>query len=225
VSQVAERYDAVRRRVCDAADAVGRDAGDITIVAVAKTVGPPEVRDAVAAGVSDFGENRVQEFVAKRGLFPHVRWHFVGTLQSNKVQHVVGKAHLIHSVDSVHLLERIDRVAGAMGVVQPVLLQVNVAHETSKHGMSPDETADALRLSLDLPAVEVRGLMTIAPYARAESVRWVFRDLRELFESLAAMRFNGVELTELSMGMTNDLEVAVEEGATIVRIGRAIFGR
>lgn len=225
MSQVAERYDAVRRRVCDAADAVGRDAGDITIVAVAKTVGPPEVRDAVAAGVSDFGENRVQEFVAKRGLFPHVRWHFVGTLQSNKVQHVVGKAHLIHSVDSVHLLERIDRVAGAMGVVQPVLLQVNVAHETSKHGMSPDETADALRLSLDLPAVEVRGLMTIAPYARAESVRWVFRDLRELFESLAAMRFNGVELTELSMGMTNDLEVAVEEGATIVRIGRAIFGR
>jgi hypothetical protein len=180
---------------------------------------------AYAAGVSDFGENRVQEFVAKRGLFPHVRWHFVGTLQSNKVQHVVGKAHLIHSVDSVHLLERIDRVAGAMGVVQPVLLQVNVAHETSKHGMSPDETADALRLSLDLPAVEVRGLMTIAPYARAESVRWVFRDLRELFESLAAMRFNGVELTELSMGMTNDLEVAVEEGATIVRIGRAIFGR
>ncbi|MDO8880696.1 MAG: YggS family pyridoxal phosphate-dependent enzyme [Coriobacteriia bacterium] len=226
MSQVAERYDAVRRRVCDAADAVGRDADEIAIVAVAKTVGPPEVRDAIAAGVTDFGENRVQEFVAKRGLFPDVRWHFIGTLQSNKVQHVVGKAHLIHSVDSAHLLERVDRVASAMGVVQPVLLQVNVAHEVSKHGMTPDEAVDVLRRSLDLPAVDVRGLMTIAPFAsRAESIRWVFRDLRGLFESLDAMRFNGVEMTELSMGMTNDLEVAIEEGATIVRIGRAIFGR
>ena len=225
MSQTAERYDAVRRRVCDAADAVGRDADDITVVAVAKTVGPPEVRDAISAGVTDFGENRVQEFVAKRGLFPEARWHFIGTLQTNKVQHVVGKAHLVHSVDSVHLLERIDRVAGAMGVVQPILLQVNIAGEVSKHGFAADEVADALRRSTELPGVEVRGLMTIAPYSRAESVRWVFRDLRALFESLAAMRFNGVEMTELSMGMTGDFEVAIEEGATIVRIGRAIFGR
>jgi hypothetical protein len=225
VSQIAERYASVRRRVADAADAVGRDADEVRIVAVAKTVGPPEVRDAIAAGVTDFGENRVQEFVAKRGLFPEARWHFIGTLQSNKVQHVVCKAYLIHSVDSVHLLERIDRVAGAMGVVQPVLLQVNVAGEVSKHGLDPDDVADVLRRSTELPGVDVRGLMTMAPLSRAESVRWVFRDLRRLFESLAAMRFNGVELTELSMGMTNDFEVAIEEGATIVRIGRAVFGR
>ena len=225
MSQIAERYASVRRRVADAADAVGRDADEVRIVAVAKTVGPPEVRDAIAAGVTDFGENRVQEFVAKRGLFPEARWHFIGTLQSNKVQHVVGKAYLIHSVDSVHLLERIDRVAGAMGVVQPVLLQVNVAGEASKHGLDPDDVADVLRRSTELPGVDVRGLMTMAPLSRAESVRWVFRDLRRLFESLAAMRFNGVELTELSMGMTNDFEVAIEEGATIVRIGRAVFGR
>lgn len=225
MSQIAERYASVRRRVADAADAVGRDADEVRIVAVAKTVGPPEVRDAIAAGVTDFGENRVQEFVAKRGLFPEARWHFIGTLQSNKVQHVVGKAHLIHSVDSIHLLERIDRVAGAMGVVQPVLLQVNVAGEASKHGLDPDDVADVLRRSTELPGVDVRGLMTMAPLSRAESVRWVFRDLRRLFESLAAMRFNGVELTELSMGMTNDFEVAIEEGATIVRIGRAVFGR
>ncbi|MBF4509165.1 MAG: YggS family pyridoxal phosphate-dependent enzyme [Aeromicrobium sp.] len=225
MSQIAERYASVRRRVADAADAVGRDADEVRIVAVAKTVGPPEVRDAIAAGVTDFGENRVQEFVAKRGLFPEARWHFIGTLQSNKVQHVVGKAYLIHSVDSVHLLERIDRVAGAMGVVQPVLLQVNVAGEVSKHGLDPDDVADVLRRSTELPGVDVRGLMTMAPLSRAESVRWVFRDLRRLFESLAAMRFNGVELTELSMGMTNDFEVAIEEGATIVRIGRAVFGR
>ncbi|MRS12498.1 MAG: YggS family pyridoxal phosphate-dependent enzyme [Actinobacteria bacterium] len=225
MSQVAERYESVRRRVRDAADAVGRDADDITIVAVAKTVGPPEVRDAVAAGVTDFGENRVQEFVAKCGLFPDVRWHFIGTLQSNKVQHVVGKASLIHSVDSLHLLERIDRVAGALGVVQPVLLQVNVSHEGSKHGVDRMEVEEMLRGSLELPGVSVRGLMTMAPLARPESVRWVFRELRQLFESLSAMRFNGVEMTELSMGMTNDFGVAIEEGATIVRIGRAIFGR
>ena len=225
MSQVAERYAAVRRRVSDAADAVGRDASEISIVAVAKTVGPPEVRDAIAAGVTDFGENRVQEFVAKRGLFPEGRWHFIGTLQSNKAQHVVGKAHLIHSVDSAHLLERIDRIAGAMGVVQPVLLQVNVSGEASKHGVPADEVADLVRRSAEMSGVQVRGLMTMAPYARPESVRWVFRELRTLFDTLGAMRFNGVELTELSMGMTNDFEVAIEEGATIVRIGRAIFGR
>lgn len=225
MSQVAERYESVRCRVRDAADAAGRDPDEVTIVAVAKTVGPPEVRAAIAAGVTEFGENRVQEFVAKYGLFPEAHWHFIGTLQSNKVQHVVGKACLIHSVDSLKLLARIDRVAEALGVVQPVLLQVNIAHEGSKHGMDRAEAEDVLRASLEMPGVSVRGLMTIAPHARPESVRWVFRDLHDLFESLSAMRFNGVELSELSMGMTNDFGVAIEEGATIVRIGRAIFDR
>lgn len=225
MSQIAERYEQVRCRVRDAADCAGRDPADITIVAVAKTVGPPEVRAAIAAGVTDFGENRVQEFVAKHGLFPEARWHFIGTLQSNKAQHVVGHAALIHSVDSLGLLERIDRIAGTRGVVQPVLLQVNISHESSKHGVDRAEVEEMVAASLELPNVRVDGLMTIAPFQRPESVRWVFRDMRDLFESIAAMRFNGVELTDLSMGMTNDFEVAIEEGATIVRIGRAIFGR
>ncbi|MEA5076914.1 MAG: YggS family pyridoxal phosphate-dependent enzyme [Coriobacteriia bacterium] len=225
MSQIAERYEAVRRRVRDAADCAGRDPGDITIVAVAKTVGPPEVRAAIAAGVTDFGENRVQEFVAKHGLFPEVRWHFIGTLQSNKAQHVVGHAALIHSVDSLGLLQRIDRIANTRGVVQPVLLQVNVSHESTKHGVDRAEVEEMVAASLELPNVRVDGLMTIAPFQRPEGVRWVFRDMHDLFESIGAMRFNGVELTELSMGMTNDFEVAIEEGATIVRIGRAIFGR
>ncbi len=225
MSQIAERYEQVRRRVRDAADCAGRDPADITIVAVAKTVGPPEVRAAIAAGVTDFGENRVQEFVAKHGLFPEARWHFIGTLQSNKAQHVVGHAALIHSVDSLGLLERIDRIAGTRGVVQPVLLQVNISHESSKHGVDRAEVEEMVAASMELPNVRVDGLMTIAPFQHPESVRWVFRDMRDLFESIAAMRFNGVELTDLSMGMTNDFEVAIEEGATIVRIGRAIFGR
>lgn len=225
MSRIAEQYEAVRRRVADAADIVGRDPDCVTIVAVAKTVGPAEVRAAIAAGVTDFGENRTQEFTAKHGLFPDVNWHFIGTLQSNKAQHVVGKAALIHSVDSDTLLHRIDRVADALGVVQPVLLQVNIAHESSKHGLDAIEIEELLHSASEMRGVAVCGLMTMAPYARAESVRWVFRDLRALFESMAAMRFNGIQLTELSMGMTNDYPVAVEEGATIVRVGRAIFGR
>lgn len=225
MSAVAERYRAVRRRIADAADLAGRDPADVTVVAVSKMVGVPEVRDALAAGIEDFGENRVHDFEAKSCLFPQARWHFVGTLQTNKVKDVVGRAHLIHSVDSDHLLEAVQRRAEMAEVVQPVLLQVDVAGEASKHGFPPDEVEDALRAAAVMANVDVRGLMTMAPYQRPEEVRWVFRDLASLFARLSALRLNGVEMTELSMGMTNDFEVAVEEGATIVRVGRAIFGR
>ncbi|KAF0209206.1 MAG: YggS family pyridoxal phosphate-dependent enzyme [Actinomycetota bacterium] len=225
MSAIAERYAAARRAVHDAADAAGRSPDDITIVAVTKHVGIVEVRQAISAGCVDFGENRVQEFLGKYGLFPDVNWHFIGTLQTNKVKDVVGRARLIHSVDSLRLLEHIDRVAETHGVVQDVLLQVNVSGESSKHGMTAEEAEETLRASLELPAVNVSGLMTIAPYARPEDVRWVFRDTARLFASLAAMRFNGIEMCELSMGMTNDYYVAIEEGATIIRVGQAIFGR
>ena len=173
----------------------------------------------------DFGENRAQEFIGKYGLFPHVRWHFIGTLQTNKVKDVVGRAHLIHSVDSLHLLRAIDRRASEVGVIQPVLLQVNVSGEESKHGLGADDAEAVLAASSELGAVQIRGLMTMAPFGRPEESRPVFRELKRLAESLTALRLNGVELGELSMGMTNDFKVAVEEGATIVRVGRAIFGR
>jgi len=225
VSAIAERYRAVRRAVADAADAAGRDPDEITIVAVTKNVGIAEIKQAYAAGIRDFGENRVQEFVGKHGLFPEVRWHFIGTLQSNKVKDVVGRAALIHSVDSVGLLSRIDRIASERGVVQPVLLQVNVSGEATKHGFRPEDVEDALRAASGMRAVRVEGLMTIAPLAKPEQVRWVFRGLADLFASLSSLRFNGVEMRELSMGMTNDYRVAIEEGATIIRVGRAIFGK
>jgi PLP dependent protein len=141
---VAARYEAVRRQVADAADACGRRSEDVTIVAVTKTVGVPEVTAALAAGMLDFGENRVQEFLGKYGLFPEARWHFIGTLQTNKVKDVVGKACLIHSVDSLRLLSHIDRRAAERGVIQPVLLQVNIAGETSKHGMTTADLEDVL---------------------------------------------------------------------------------
>ncbi len=222
---VAARYEAVRRQVADAADACGRDSDDIAIIAVTKTVGVKEIREAVAAGLADFGENRVQEFLGKYGLFPDVRWHFIGTLQTNKVKDVVGRAHLIHSVDSLRLLQTIDRRATEAGVVQRVLLQVNVSGEGSKHGFPTLDVREVLEEASRLDSIEVRGLMTMAPLGRPETARRVFRELRELRDSLRAMPLNGVELVELSMGMSGDFRVAVEEGATMVRVGRSIFGR
>jgi pyridoxal phosphate enzyme (YggS family) len=223
---IAARWEAVRRQVADAADVAGRDPADVRIVAVTKTVGVDDVRQASAAGCHDFGENRVQEFLGKYGLFPLERWHMIGTLQSNKVRDVVGRAFLIHSVDSLKLLESIDRHAREAGVVQPVLLQVNIAHEESKHGFDAHEVADALVTAVDMDNVEVRGLMTMAPLvSRPEEARWVFRDLRDLLDRLQAAHIGHHDLSELSMGMTNDFRVAVEEGATIVRVGRAIFGK
>jgi pyridoxal phosphate enzyme (YggS family) len=225
LSAIAERYESIRRQVADAADCAGRSSDHITIVAVTKHVGVHEIEGALNSGITDLGENRVQEFQGKYGLFPDVRWHFIGSLQTNKVKDVVGKAHLLHSVDSQRLLGFIDRKAAEIGVVQPVLLQVNVSGEHAKHGFAPHDVQDVLVESSGLENVEIRGLMTMAPFGRAEDYRWVFRGLRELRDSLAAMPLNGVSLEELSMGMTNDFRVAVEEGATIVRIGRAIFGR
>jgi pyridoxal phosphate enzyme (YggS family) len=225
MSAIAERYHKVLREVADAADIAGRDPAGVTVVAVTKTVGVAEVRQAIAAGAHDFGENRAQEFAGKQGLFPDEAWHFIGTLQTNKVKQVVGKAALIHSVDSVRLLQAIDARAVEIGVVQPVLLEVNVSREASKHGMSFEEAEEAVRGARDLHGVLVSGLMTMAPFSRPESVRWVFHEATDWMGRLDAMHCDAVDLVELSMGMTNDFAVAVEEGATIVRVGRAIFGR
>jgi pyridoxal phosphate enzyme (YggS family) len=226
VSVIAERYRKVLAQVADAADIAGRRPSEVTLLAATKTAGPAEIAQAVAAGMHDFGENRAPEFTAKRALFPSEHWHFIGTLQTNKVKQVVGRAELIHSVDTLHLLRVIDRRAQEVAVVQPVLLEVNVSSEATKHGMSLEESEEAVALACELPGVRVRGLMTMAPLAaRPESVRWVFAECAQWLGRLQALHRDGVELTELSMGMTNDFAVAVEEGATIVRVGRAIFGR
>ena len=225
MSVIAERYRKVLGEIADAADLAGRDPREITTIAVSKTVGPAEIAQAVAAGIQDFGENRAHDFTAKQALFPQERWHFIGTLQSNKVKQVVGKAALIHSVDSLGLLRAIDRRAEETGVVQPVLLEVSVAGEATKHGMTYEEAEEAVRGAGELRNVLVRGLMTMAPLARPGSVRWVFKECALWRARLQSLHCDAVDLQELSMGMSNDFAVAVEEGATIVRIGRAIFGR
>lgn len=225
--ELARRWQAVRERVAAAARRVGRDPAEVTVVAVSKTVPADVLRLAHAAGIRDLGENRAQELRAKRAALADLdlRWHFVGRLQTNKVKDVVGEVALIHSLDRWALAEALDRRARARGVRQPCLVQVNVSGEATKAGLPPGEVADFLRRVAALPGIQVLGLMTIAPAVEdPEQARGTFRALRELAAALRREAPPGVELRHLSMGMSGDFEVAVEEGATLVRIGTAIFG-
>jgi pyridoxal phosphate enzyme (YggS family) len=208
----------VQGRIARACERSHRSPGEITLVAITKGVEVPAIRAAFNLGIRDFGENRVQEAEAKivqlADLKPNVTWHMVGHLQSNKAKSAVELFDIIHSVDSVRLAEILNR---RVEKILPVLLEVNVSGEATKGGFSVAETEAAVKEIRQLPNLKVLGLMTVAPFvADAEEVRPVFRKLRELRDSLG--------LEHLSMGMTDDFEVAVEEGATMLRIGRAIFG-
>ena len=220
VATVAERLQAVRLRIADACARTGRSPDEVTLVAVTKGFPPEAVREAAAAGVRHFGENRIQEAQAKLpalgDLSPKPTWHMVGHLQTNKVKTALNLFDIIQSVDSFHLAEAINRRAPQPNRV-PVLLEVNVAEEPAKYGFSPDELPSQAEAIRRLPGLDVRGLMTVAPMTDdREQLRPIFRRLRQLAQSL--------QLPELSMGMTDDFETAVEEGASIVRVGRAIFG-
>ncbi len=215
---IARNLQQVRERIAAACDRAGRTPDDVTVIAISKGFPAAFVEDAVRAGVADIGENRVQEAQSKfeelsgRGVNP--RWHLVGHLQTNKVRTVLALFDIIHSVDSLRLAQVIDRQATT---TVPVLIEVNVAGEATKYGFAPGEVAAAREKIASLPRLEVEGLMTVAPMVSdPQDVRSVFRRLRELRDALG--------LRHLSMGMTDDFEVAVEEGATMVRIGRAIFG-
>ncbi|MEJ5220434.1 MAG: YggS family pyridoxal phosphate-dependent enzyme [Tepidiforma sp.] len=223
-TSIADRAAGVRRRIARACERAGRDPGGVRLIAVSKTFGPEAVAEALAAGVTDFGENRVQEalpklaavaeLAAERGL-PAPRWHMVGHLQSNKARAAAGAFAILHGIDSTRLLDVLERTAGDR--IIPVLLEVNVAGEATKYGFAPGDVAAALAYARGLSRVRVEGLMTVAPPVRdPEEARPVFRQLAGLARECG--------LRELSMGMTGDFEVAIEEGATMVRIGRAIFG-
>ncbi|HEY8393238.1 MAG TPA: YggS family pyridoxal phosphate-dependent enzyme [Thermaerobacter sp.] len=225
---IAERVREIRARIAEAAARAGRSPDEVTLVAVSKSVPVEAMREAYAAGIRDFGENRAQE---ARDKFPafgdDVRWHFVGRLQTNKVKYIVRHCHLLHSLDRPALAQEVDRRAARCGRVLPCLLEVNVAGEATKAGVPPEQVIPFLRQVAEWPGLRVVGLMTVAPVAsNPETVRPVFRRLRELAHRVAEELRDvpGVEMRHLSMGMTDDFEVAVEEGATIVRIGRGIFG-
>jgi len=227
-----EAFRAARERVlgqiADASERVGRDPAGVTLVAVSKTVDVERLRSAVEAGLTILAENRVQEGEAKVPLVPGATWHLVGPLQSNKARRALETFSLIQSVDSTDLARRLDRLAaevrpGSPEDRFPILLQVNVDDDDAKAGFKPAALADEIDKILDLPRLEVRGLMTIGRLTdRPEAARSTFRGLREVSERLRDGR-PGLG-AELSMGMTADFPVAVEEGATIVRVGRALFG-
>lgn len=233
--ELRENTERVRERIVAAAERVGRDPTEIELVAVTKTVPAYRVHTAWELGLTDFGENRVQEAVEKLPLAfpeevmvesdrPAPRWHMIGHLQRNKVKYVIPLFDIIHSVDSVRLAEEIDKRAGYAEKVMPILIEVNVAGEASKYGFAPEAVADAVPQIAELAGLEIQGLMTVAPLAEdPEQVRPHFRRLRRLRDQLAD-EYPDVDWHHLSMGMTDDFEIAVEEGATMVRIGRAIFG-
>ncbi len=224
--QLQANIDAVRTAIEQAAVRARRDPADVTLVAVSKTMPVELVQMAYNLGVTNFGENRVQEALPKIEAFhPHdARWHMIGHVQSNKAKRVTGSFALIQSVDSLRLAEALNRHAGDMGMRQPVLLQVNIAGEASKEGASPDEALELARQMIALPSLSLEGLMTIAPLVEnPEEARPFFRQLRLLRDHLREETPQAA-WQHLSMGMTGDYRVAVEEGATIVRVGRAIFG-
>jgi PLP dependent protein len=220
---IAERVAAVKGRIERAAREAGRDPGDVTLVAVSKTWPANVCEEAIESGITTLGENRAQEFKEKHALIgDRATWHFVGNLQTNKVRNVVGAAALIHSLDRFGLAEAIDKRARRMGIVQDVLVEVNVSREASKHGVPPEDVESLMHDVARLEGVRVRGLMTMPPMTDdAEGARPYFKELATMRDSLAE---RWPLISELSMGMTRDFERAIEEGATIVRIGEAIFG-
>lgn len=218
------RHAAVEARIRAACDRAGRDRADVTLVGVSKTWPPEIVSDAIRDGVAVLGENRVQEALAKAPLCPSAEWHLIGPLQKNKVRHALSLFTTIHAVDALDTLEALARVQRETGARPDVLLEVNVAEEASKHGFSAASVRDALRAALDEGEVRIVGLMTIPPWTPdPEASRPHFRALRQLRDALE--REFSVSLPQLSMGMSGDFEVAIEEGATFVRVGTALFGR
>jgi pyridoxal phosphate enzyme (YggS family) len=215
---------AVRARIAAAAARAGRRADEVTIVAVTKGHPLERAREAAAAGLPDLGENRVQEALAKQAAWPAspVRWHLIGHLQRNKAKLAAGRFALIHSLDSVRLADALEAAAAAAGIVQEVLVEVNVAREPQKSGALPEEAPGLVAHAARLPHLAVRGMMAMAPYGAPVDVQHrVFAELRTLRDGLATA---ALPLAVLSMGMSDDFEVAVEEGATMVRLGTILFG-
>ena len=219
--------NSVRKRIENAAAKTGRDSSEIKLVAVTKKVEPERVIKSINLGINTFGENYAQEFrdkfkVLEKEVDQEIKWHFIGQLQKNKVKYVMGKVELIHSLDSLSVAEEINKRAENMGITVPVLIEVDTGGEESKGGINPSKLEEFLKELRCLSSIDVQGLMTMPPYFDdPETARPYFCRLRELRDSLLA---SFPKLNELSMGMSGDFEVAIEEGATIIRVGSAIFG-
>ncbi len=223
---VCENYKEVEKHVEEACKRAGRKREEVTLIAVSKTKPVSMIEELLPLKVTEFGENKVQELTAKAEVLPaNLHWHMIGHLQRNKVKYIVDKACLIHSVDSLRLAEEISKEAQKKQVTANILIEVNVAEEESKFGVSTEEALSLVEQVSLLPNIAVKGLMTIAPYVEnPEENRWIFQELKNLSIDIKGKNFDNVTMDVLSMGMTGDYEVAIEEGATHVRVGTGIFG-
>lgn len=225
-SVLKENYANVLKNVHIACERAGRKTDDVTLIAVSKTKPVEMLQEIYDCGCRDFGENKVQEIMDKYDKLPNdIRWHMIGHLQTNKVKYIVDKVYMIHSVDSIKLAKEISKEAVKKNVTVKVLLEVNVAKEETKFGLLTEEVLDFYKEVIDLPGLKVCGLMTIAPYVEnSEENRQHFVNLKQLMVDIESEKTDNISVGELSMGMTGDYEVAIEEGATYVRVGTGIFG-
>ena len=226
MSEIRENIEVIKRRMEEACAQSGRALEDVKLIAVSKTKPLEALQEAYDYGCRDFGENKVQELVEKYEAMPRdIRWHMIGHLQRNKVKYIVDKVFLIHSVDSLRLAQEIEKEAAKKNVTVNILVEVNVAKEESKFGTTAEEAVLLVEEIARLPHVQVRGLMTIAPYVEdSEKNRLYFEKLKQIYVDIIHKNIDNVFMEELSMGMTGDYDVAIEEGATYIRVGTGIFG-
>lgn len=223
---IKDNLEIVEQNIQNACDRAGRKRSEVTLIAVSKTKPVSDIRQAMDCGITVFGENKVQEIKDKtEEIKEPLSWHMIGHLQANKVKYLPGRVCMIHSVDNVKLAQEIEKQFAKTDEKIDVLIEVNMAQEESKFGLSAEDTPEFVKEICELPHLNIRGLMTIAPYTEnPESNRQYFKGLRELKERINSMNLPGVSMDTLSMGMTGDYEVAIEEGATFVRVGTGIFG-
>lgn len=223
---VKENLNSVEEKIQNVCDRVNRKREEVTLIAVSKTKPIEMLREAYDAGIREFGENKVQEMCQKMEILPDdIHWNMIGHLQTNKVKYIIGKTSLIHSVDSLHLAKEIDKQAKKKNILVDILVEVNIANEASKFGILKEEAISLVQSIAKLSNLRIKGLMTIAPFVEnAEDNRLYFRQIKELSVDIKSQNIDNVSMDILSMGMTGDYEVAIEEGATMVRVGTGIFG-
>lgn len=224
---IKENIDGILEKIELTCKKTGRDSKDITVIAVSKTVDSDRAKEAVEAGIVNLGENRVQELIKKYDELNHtdVKWHMIGHLQKNKVKYIIDKTALIHSVESIDLAEEINKRAKKDNLIVNVLIELNIGEEESKFGINEENIYGFIKEMEKFENIKVLGLMTVAPFCEnPEDVRWVFKKMKNIYDKVSTMNIKNAEIKYLSMGMTNDYEIAIEEGSNIIRIGTAIFG-
>lgn len=215
----------VQQNIAEACEKCGRDPSEVMLLAVTKNHTPEEINQVVASGITNLGENRVQELVSKYDLIQgDVKWHLIGHLQKNKVKYIADKVEMIHSVESLSLVEEINKQCGKLGRTMDILVEINVSGEESKHGITPEEAHDFVKSVAQYPNVKIRGLMTMAPkYAEIDEIREVFAKLYKIGVDIREKKYDNISMEYLSMGMSNDYMIAIGEGSDIVRVGSALF--